>query len=75
MGALRYCESLAGRIEAQQLIASESAGERAIWAATILAGEYLTTQLGCTATELDSFLWLNRKEAAGHFHLTSTTAH
>lgn len=74
MGVLEYSPGLAQKVDSQTLIEKDSIEERAIRAATIVAGEMLAEHFGVTPAAVDNFLWTNRSKAgSAPFHLTITT--
>lgn len=76
LGVFQYSEDLARMIDSQVLIEQGSAEERALRAATILAGEMMAKAFGTTPAAVDNFLWTNRSLAGtAPFHLTETTAY
>jgi hypothetical protein len=72
-GAIQYSNLLSDMIENQVLIPKHSVFECEIRAATIVAAKKLSEILGWTSQEIDSWLWLRRKECKDPFHLTITT--
>ena len=75
MGVLEYDNALASKIDAFQPIEPNSADERAIRAASILAVEKIAEVTGSNVAAVDHYLWTRRKEAQTPFHLTFTTAY
>jgi len=76
LGVLRYAQEVADAVEAWQLLASESAVERAIRAATILACEEIAAHTGRTAVDVDGLLRLSQDvDSTAPFHLTETTSY
>lgn len=74
MGVLEYSPELAQKVDSQTLIEKDSIEERAIRAATIVAGEMMAEHFGVTPAAVDNFLWTNRSKAgSAPFHLTITT--
>jgi len=73
LGVLRYAQEVADAVDAWQLLASESAVERAIRAATILACEEIAAHTGRTAVDVDGLLRLSQDvDSTTPFHLTET---
>jgi hypothetical protein len=74
IGVIEYSDSLAARIERQELIAEGSREERAIRGATIIACKEMAQWLGTSDAAIDNYLWTKRN-AVGNtpFHLTVTT--
>lgn len=76
MGVLEYAPELAQKVDSQTLIKASSTEERAIRAATIVAGEKMAKHFRCIPAAVDNFLWTNRARAGTTpFHLTITTAY
>ena len=75
MGVLKYSDDLAAKIDGYQEIPYESAEEKAIRAASLIAVEKLAVQAGVPVAAVDHYLWTRRKEATTPFHLTFTTAY
>lgn len=76
LGVLEYAPALAAAVDSQQLIPKDSPEERAIRAATILAGERMAAAFRCTPAAVGNYLWTNRGAAgSAPFHLTVTTAY
>ena len=74
MGILEYAPEFAAKVDSQRLIEKDSEEERAIRAATVLAGDLLSSVLGAPAAAIDNFLWTHRALAGNtRFHLTMTT--
>lgn len=74
LGFLAYSTALEQRLAAMDLLESGSREERAIRAATVLAGEALAREQRCSIADLDQQLWLRRNEFSSRvFHLTRTT--
>lgn len=74
-GLLHYGEALAVKVDGLTLIDADSAEERALRAATVLACEAWASAQGCTTAELDNYLWQRRNRYAEPFHLTFTEAY
>ncbi len=72
-GVLEYNEYLSTKIQTYSLIPSGSLMECEIRAATILSCSKLSSLTGWLPTEVDTWLWLKRKECDAPFHLTITT--
>lgn len=76
LGVLEYADGLALRVDNRVLIPQDSAEERAIRAATIVAGELMAAHFDVPAAAVDNYLWQRRNEAGETpFHLTVTTAY
>jgi hypothetical protein len=74
LGLLQYSPELAKLVDEGHLIASGSAEERAIRAATIRACKTMAEQFGRSIAEVDCWLWMNRNvDRDAKFHLTVTT--
>lgn len=74
LGLLIYSPEVAATVDAGGLIARDSAKERAIRAATILACDQLRVRFQCLIEEVDFWLWLNRNaDKTALFHRTLTT--
>lgn len=71
---LRYAPALAEKVDGGMLIEQDSADEKAIRSATILACEHIAQANGSSAADVDNWLW-QAQDVAGdsRFHLTSTT--
>lgn len=74
LGILHYGSALALAVDQRSLIAPNSAEERAIRSASVLACERIGEHLGVSAAEIDNLLW-HCQQVAGvaAFHLTETT--
>jgi hypothetical protein len=74
LGVLRYSPALAALVDDGTLIDEDSAPEKAIRAATIVACEQIAEATGASAADVDNWLW-QAQEVAGNtrFHLTLTT--
>lgn len=70
---IRYNEELAGVIERKELIPKCSRMETEIRAASLLMTRKVAEACDTTPTDVDTFLFLNRKKAETPFHLTITT--
>lgn len=74
LGVLEYSQYLAALVDGGALITEDSAEERAIRAATVLACDALAAHFGVGVDAVDSWLWLQRNVAKeANFHLTVTT--
>jgi len=72
-GCIKYKEPLNTIVEVGELIPKGSIMECEIRAATIIVCELLRQQTKWNMSEIDSWLWLRRKECNDPFHLTITT--
>lgn len=74
LGVLRYSQELAALVDGGTLIHEDSAAEKAIRAATIVACEQIAEATGASAADVDNWLW-QAQDVAGdsRFHLTATT--
>lgn len=72
-GGIIYSEKLSRLIMNEELIPKGSLMECEIRAATIIACKTISDWIGWTSQEIDSWLWLRRKECDRPFHLTITT--
>ena len=72
-GCIVYLEPLRTMVEQGALIPPGSLWECEIRAATVVACKFLMTQTGWNVSDIDSWLWLRRKECNEPFHLTVTT--
>jgi hypothetical protein len=72
-GCLKYKPALKEKIESHSIITRYSIEEISIRSATIVACDMLAQMTGWKASEIDSWLWLRRKECNTPFHLTITT--
>ena len=70
---IAYRQELSNKIKNQDLILSGSRMECEIRAATILVCEKLAELTGWNMMDIDSWLWLRRKDVETPFHLTITT--
>jgi len=70
---MAYRQELSNKIANQDLILRGSRMECEIRAATILVCEMLVELTGWNMMDIDSWLWLRRKDAKTPFHLTTTT--
>jgi len=68
-----YSEDLKNKIGNHVLIPKHSLEECEIRAATIIVSKLLSILVGWTVSDIDSWLWLRRKECSNPFHLTITT--
>lgn len=75
LGVIHYNAKLTARVERERPISSGSAMETEIRAATVVAGDRLAKRSGRTPAEIDTFLWLGRRQTNAPFHLTVTTAY
>lgn len=74
LGILRYSDGLAAMVDGGDLIPQDSAEERSIRAATIIACEQIATHCQASAADIDNLLWLSQDLAQdAPFHLTTTT--
>ena len=73
MGCINYNYILSEKIQNGELIPAGSIEECEIRAATMLAGKRLAELSGKTMCDIDTYLWLKRKEVDKPFHLTITT--
>ena len=72
-GCLKYKESLTHKIESHTMIPRYSLEEVSIRGGTVLVCDELAVKTGWTKSEIDAWLWLQRKECKKPFHLTITT--
>lgn len=72
-GCIGYTMDLEMRIAEGELIPEGSREEIEIRAASIKTCRLIAEEANCTCNDVDSFLWLNRKECPDNFHLTITT--
>jgi len=70
---MRYYDPLKTLIDTNQLVAKGSQMECEIRAATIVICKQLQEETGWSISDVDSWLWLRRKECNDPFHLTITT--
>jgi len=70
---IRYLDPLKTMVNNQNLIPKNDLMECEIRAATIVVCSELQSKTGWNASEIDSWLWLRRKECNDPFHLTITT--
>jgi len=73
LGCINYSYILSDKIQNGELIPAGSIEECEIRAATMLAGKKLAELSGKTMCDIDTYLWLKRKEIDKPFHLTITT--
>jgi hypothetical protein len=73
LGVLEYSPELTTHIENHELIPAGSLMECEIRAASILACEKLARAADCMMCDVDTFLWIRRKQSDMPFHLTITT--
>ena len=73
LGCINYSYLLSEKIQNGELISAGSIEECEIRAATMLAGRRLAELSGKTMCDVDTYLWLKRKEVDKPFHLTITT--
>lgn len=72
-GCLKYSKVLNNKIKSHTMITRYSIEEISIRAGTVLACDKLSELTDWTKSEIDSWLWLRRKEYDKPFHLTITT--
>jgi hypothetical protein len=72
-GCIVYLDPLKTMVEQGALIPSGSLWECEIRAATIVVSKFLMIQTEWNVSDIDSWLWLRRKECNDPFHLTVTT--
>lgn len=72
-GCIHYTKALTNKIDLGELIPEGSREECEIRAATILACELIAERVGCSSSDVDTYLWTKRKEVTYPFHLTRTT--
>jgi hypothetical protein len=72
-GCIHYRQELSNKVKNQELIPKWSRMECEIRAATVLVCEDLCELTGWNLMDIDSWLWLRRKDAEEPFHLTVTT--
>lgn len=72
-GCFTYLDPLRTMVEQHALIPQGSLFECEIRAATILVGRFLMERTKWNVSDVDSWLWLRRKECNDPFHLTVTT--
>lgn len=72
-GCFAYLSPLGAMVEEGELIPKHSRMECEIRAATIVVCRFLQIQTEWNISDIDSWLWLRRKEATEPFHLTITT--
>ena len=72
-GCLVYKTQLLDKINSHSMIPRWSMEEISIRGATVLVCDELSKLIGWTKSEIDSWLWLRRKECKKPFHLTITT--
>jgi len=73
LGCINYDYILSEKIQNYELIHESSLEECEIRAATMLAGKRLSELSGLSMCDIDTYLWLKRKEINKPFHLTITT--
>jgi hypothetical protein len=73
LGCIQYSKELSDRIDNDMLIPAGSLMEAEIRAATIQACKLLALSSGLSMCDVDTYLWLNRKQCTDKFHLTTTT--
>ena len=73
LGCISYSEELSNKIANDELIQSGSLMECEIRAASIDACCYLADEALVSPCDVDTYLWLNRKQCSDKFHLTITT--
>jgi len=71
-GCLEYKQALTDKIKGHTMIPKYSIEECSIRGGTILACDKLAELTGWTRSEIDTWLWLRRKECKKPFHLTIT---
>ena len=72
-GCLVYTRDLEDKIKRHTMIPKWSIEEISIRAGTILVCDKLSELTGWTKSDIDAWLWRNRKECDKPFHLTITT--
>jgi len=72
-GCLEYKTALTDKIESHTMIPKYSIEECSIRGGTILVCDKLAELTSWTKSEIDTWLWLRRKECKKPFHLTITT--
>lgn len=70
---LSYSKKLVDKIQSHTMIARSSMEEISIRAGTVLVCDKLSELTKMTKSDIDSWLWLRRKECNSPFHLTITT--
>jgi hypothetical protein len=73
LACINYNYILSDKIQNGELLLAGSLEECEIRAATMLAGRRLAELSGKTMCDIDTYLWLKRKEIDKPFHLTITT--
>lgn len=72
-GCLVYSDELSEKINNHTILPKTSLEEISIRASTVMACEKLVELTGWTISDIDSWLWLQRKKCDDPFHLTITT--
>ena len=73
LGCIDYSSSLREIVDTNRQILSGSQMECEIRAASIITCKKLAEETECSMTDIDTYLWLKRKECKDPFHLTITT--
>jgi hypothetical protein len=73
LGCIKYSKELSDMISNDVLIPAGSLIEAEIRAATVEACKLLALSSGLSMCDVDTYLWLNRKQCTDKFHLTNTT--
>ncbi len=73
LGCIRYSKELSDMISNNILIPAGSLIEAEIRAATEVVCKLLALSSGLSMCDVDTYLWLNRKQCTDQFHLTVTT--
>ena len=73
LGCVEYSKELSDTIESYTIIPAGSQMEAEIRAACEIACDLLATAAGVNMCDVDTYLWLNRKDCDDPFHLTVTT--
>jgi len=72
-GCLKYGDELCGMIDNSELIPQGSLMECEIRASSIIACQRLSERASVTMSDVDNYIWINRKSCSDPFHLTITT--
>ncbi|MHA1470164.1 MAG: queuosine salvage family protein [Candidatus Asgardarchaeia archaeon] len=73
LGCLYYSPLLQAKISNNELIPRGSLEECEIRATSIMVCKEIAELAGCSMCDVDTYLWLRRKDCEGAFHLTATS--
>lgn len=73
LGCLEYSAPLADAVDNDVLIPAGSRKEVEIRAASLMACDWLAEKARCSMTDVDAYLWTQRKASNDKIHLTITT--